>query len=472
MFLGLKEKLRVPYFSSPAVKRERDREAFEKVTIQRTASLPSFPNIAEVGTAPEFTTKTNADGGLSVEYSYVESHPGNDALADVFVADINNEVVLPTGVRLKLTGMALTLPEDSPGTNNVRYPEVDTSGQWLDPLTLEPRQKDPWLPDSGNNCGSPTLHLSVKSEGGPPVRWLPPVLHDGQTMTRASGQSWYATIGQGGLLQCRLDSWHSTQLIVSILVAYGEPETRELTLKINEQVEFGTGAFIKVVTDIPAHLRFSGSGSGSTYRVLGETQFHADYRNRSPGGRRKQPKKPKEFGLFIRPKQFVYTTSYQTPVMKSPSYLRAAEGGYLPTEVDLADWKEGAPNIQLTQLPKMARVVFRIPKLPRLPESDNLFSTPIRKAVIESPSNFDDLISGAIQSRNQIYPLNRDLNPDDFPMTFENTTPLELLREFERLTSTAIYFDESEMALTTQRPLLFWERWESEVKTLWKRYFP
>jgi hypothetical protein len=123
-------------------------------------------------------------------------------------------------------------------------------------------------------------------------------------------------------------------------------------------------------------------------------------------------------------------------------------------------------SVQARRMPRLGRAVFLLPKIPRLPETDNLFDTPITRVELHYPNHMVDVIKkgAAVQWSGW---SGRSVSDVHFPMILEETTPAEVLRLNEDLVGRPLFFDRDELEITAKRSGML-----TDLKEWWRKKKP
>jgi hypothetical protein len=373
-------------------------------------------------------------GSKTVEFRYEPCH-------ELFFADANGTVTLPDGTRLTLEAIALLLPSDVREGDDRTYPEVRP--EWVDPRSGRPYAGDPgstwWQEERSLPHDHPHLHLRVKKEGEIPLRWHTPRIFDARNLVNLSQVSSYSETGPDGDFWTDLNSWHQTSVEISVAFAYGPVEERVLEIKEGAAVEFGPAARVEVLRLVPGRVSSSDWGGGPDgFRTF----LHRPTNEASTNPERSTI-------LFVWPPPAAVMIEALTREGKGEGLLHGNNGVSI---LSRSGEKATATEVRLRYYPRLGRAVFRVPKLPRLPEVDNLFAVPIPKTRIDHEHDWLERIASAVEAR-QIHSGAGTPLPDSlFPMEVEDTTPGKLLAEYERQSGKPVYFDDDTFELTRQPP--------------------
>ena len=116
--------------------------------------------------------------------------------------------------------------------------------------------------------------------------------------------------------------------------------------------------------------------------------------------------------------------------------------------------------------------MIHLDQIPRLPEVDNLFETPIKRTEIQYKHSFISDVSDAVLSRYSITSPDYEIDASVLPIVFTDTTPIQILEKFEELTGVHTYYDKEEFRLTNQKPETVFEKAWKEVQEFWNKWFP
>jgi len=161
----------------------------------------------------------------------------------------------------------------------------------------------------------------------------------------------------------------------------------------------------------------------------------------------------------------------------------------LPLETAEIHWaqtrqpRDQIREVTLIHLPEKARAIFRVQALPEMPNprdsTRNLFDVHIPRVALDFPNGGDsmlgdilvDLIAGAMEltpSTMTIKPLRR-LPEDYLPKRFENVTPRELAREYQKYADDPFFdVDRTDHVIRFHRP----EPWTLRVQQWWYFHAP
>ncbi|MDA7926640.1 hypothetical protein N9B21_01225 [Verrucomicrobiales bacterium] len=108
-------------------------------------------------------------------------------------------------------------------------------------------------------------------------------------------------------------------------------------------------------------------------------------------------------------------------------------------------------SMQISWMGERARLVFDIPAFPDLPVVENQFETPMPLVYFSEPK---DLIAEIGQATELRIRLNEDYPAptDEFPMIVRDTTPVELIKLYERVSGAPLYYDRGKGEITDLRP--------------------
>jgi hypothetical protein len=365
----------------------------------------------------------------------------NEPCHELFFADGNGTVTLPDGTRLTLEAIALLLPSDVRDDDDRTYPKGRP--EWVDPRTGQPYVGDSgatwWQKERSLPHDQPRLQIHVKKEGGASLCWHSPRIFDARSRVSLNSVSTYSETETDGDFWVGLHTWHQTSIEISVPFAYGPVEEHVLELREGATVEFGPAARVELLRLVPGRVSSSEWGGGSdSFRSF----FH-----RPSGEASTNPERSAI--LFVWPPPAAVMIETLTPDGKGDDLLHGNDGvSYLAQSGE----KATATEVRLRHYPRLGRAVFRLPKLPRLPEVENLFATPIPKMRIDRESEWLANVADAVEARQIHSGTGTPLPHSLFPMEVENTTPGKLLAEYERQSGKPVYFDDDTFELTGQPP--------------------
>lgn len=365
----------------------------------------------------------------------------NEPFHELFFADANGSVTLPDGTRLTLEAIALLLPSDVREGDERTYSKGRP--EWVDPGSGQPYVGDPgapwWQKERSLPRDQPRLQIHVKKEGEVPLCWHAPRIFDERTRVSLNSVSSYSEAETDGDFWAGLHTWHQTSVEISVPFAYGPVEERVLEMRQGATVEFGPAARVEVLRLIPGRISSSEWGGGSDrFRSF----FHRPTDETSTNPERSAI-------LFVWPPPAAVMIETLTPDGKGDGLLHGNDG---VANLNQSGEKTTATEVRLRHYPRLGRAVFRLPELPRLPEVDNLFATPIPKLRIDHENEWLAHVADAVEARQIHSGAGTPLPNSLFPMEVEDTTPGKLLAEYERQSGKPVYFDDDTFELTTQPP--------------------
>lgn len=436
--------LGVVFLTDPGDRWESDPDTIRPwalVEYERTLSpstRQALPALADLP-LPTVTVVDSKEGIEITATNTVEFR--NEPCHELFFADANGTVTLPDGTRLTLEAIALLLPSDVREGDERTYP--NGRPEWVDPRSGQPYKGDPgatwWQKERSLPRDQPRLQVHVKKEGEIPLCWHAPRIFDARTRVSLNSVSSYSETETDGDFWAGLHSWHQTSVEISVAFAFGPVEERALEMREGATVEFGPAARVEVLRLVPGRISSSqwGGGSDSSYSF-----FH-----RPPVETSTNPERSAI--LFVWPPPAAVMIETLTPDRKGDGLLHGNDG---VANLNQSGEKATATEIRLRHYPRLGRAVFRVPKLPRLPEVENLFATPIPKIRIAHENEWLAHVVNAAEAR-QIHSRAGTPLPDSlFPMEVEDTTPGKLLAEYERRSGVPLYFDDATFELTKQAP--------------------
>lgn len=411
------------------------------VEYERTLSPSTRQALPALADLPLPTvTVVDSEKGIEITATNTVEFP-TEPCHELFFADANGTVTLPDGTRLILEAIALLLPSDVREGDERTYPKGRP--EWIDPGSGQPYKGDPgatwWQKERSLPRDQPRLQIHVKKEGQVPLCWHSPRIFDARTRVCLNSVSSYSEAETDGDFWAGLHSWHQTSVEISVAFAFGPVEDRVLEMRESATVEFGPAARVEVLRLVPGRISSSqwGGGSDSSYSF-----FHRATDKPSTNPERSPI-------LFVWPPPAAVMVETLAPDGKGDGLLHGNDGVAILTQ---SGEKATATEVRLRHYPRLGRAVFRVPKLPRLPEVDNLFATPIPKMRIDHENEWLAHVADAVEGR-QIHSGAGTPLPDSlFPMEVEDTTPGNLLAEYERQSGKPVYFDDDTFELTAQPP--------------------
>lgn len=381
-----------------------------------------------------------------------------DAYYEIFEADPSGVVTLTDGNQLELAAVALLLPSDIERNEATpRYPRIRPV--WIDPRTGDPIPAD--LP--GNDWAqsenqvpahNPRLFLRVRRTGSQaPLRWHAPQVHDDRTLSNASGNASYSHEQTHGHFWVDLEQWHQAPLRIGIPFAFGAPEEKTIPAKEGAVATFGDEGRIELLDILP-----HGHGGSSWGGDAGS--FVTTFQTSKPGSG--QPERTFLFQVWPRPNHYL-TEIFPAGAKRG----RLLTGNYGISAMEFRGEEAAANEIRIRRYPRLGRAVFELSSVPRLPEVTNLFKVPIPWIRIDYSSQLGRAITDPTGTQHRFRDY-QQLPESLFPMEFSDTTPEELITEYEGLTGQWLYFNEETLELTDERPPGLSER----VKDWWKRHRP
>jgi hypothetical protein len=390
-------------------------------------------------------------------------HSTLDHQYEIFPADPSGLVPLPDGNRLQLAGIAILLPSDVEWGTERSAQKVP---EWIDPATgqvIVPGPGTEWagrkqsVPRSG-----PRLFLRVKKLGTAPLRWHWPEAYDARTYQKMHSMATHSMEAEDGQFSIDLQTWHQTPIRLGVRFAFGDPRVEVLALKRGAWVEFGADARVEVIDDLP----------GGQFRALGRRwqsgegtiRYEATFAGLPPAPvSAEQAAKQRGLILQVWPPVNHGLITAMTPGPKAELQLSGSDG---IGGIELSGKEStGLTELRLRRFPRQGRAVFEITKIPRLPEVDNLFDSPIPLTWVDS-WDYARQAAAAVEARSYLNDAPIPLGA--FPLKLENTTPGRMLQDIERQSGKRIYYRENESLLTTQPPKSWWEK----VKEWWNRMVP
>jgi len=422
--------------SDPAAIRQWAVEEYERSLSPSTRQ--ALPALADLP-LPTLTVEESEKGIEITGAKTVEVR--NEPCHELFFADANGIATLPDGTRLTLEAIALLLPSDVREGDDRTYPEARPD--WVDPMSGQPYAGGPgstwWQEERSLPHDHPHLHLRVKKEGEIPLRWHTPRIFDARSRVNLNQVSSYSETGPDGDFWTDLNSWHQTSMEISVAFAYGPVEERVLEIKEGAAVEFGPAARVEVLRLVPGRVSSSEWGGGPDgFRTF----LHRPTNEASTNPERSTI-------LFVWPPPAAVMIEALTRDGKGEGLLHGNIGVSI---LSRSGEKATATEVRLRHYARLGRAVFRVPKLPRLPEVDNLFAVPIPKTRIDHENDWLERIASAVEAR-QIHSGAGTPLPDSlFPMEVEETTPGKLLAEYERQSGKPVTFDDATFEMSTRPP--------------------
>lgn len=423
-------------YSPPDLPREWAKKEWEEVF-----ELPLPDTWPTLGShpAPALTLGEGKDGfRVESEYRDIES---SLRLYEVFDAgEGSREMVLPTGNRFRLEAIAMVLPSDGDWENK-QYPRI--AADWREPLTLEPAESDmdgfKWRDVSVRGEG-PRLYIRLSHQGGQPLRWHAPRLYDERMKIPLSQSRSISADETHAEFFIDLDMWHQSPVRLVVEFAFGEAESRELPIKEGASVNFDGLSAVKILNRLP-HGYGTRRYSSSSLRQVSVFEAPED------------PSDRKSAVVFhVWPPHEVDLVDFQTDLSPKRKTVWGRSG---TVSLELHREEKDARRFQVRRLPRMGRIVFHLPALPRLVDSGNLFETPIDFLRIGNQHRFSRVIANATGLR---WTGNDRIPGGVYPMGYEDTTPIALLGEFERLCGALHYFDRHDLTLSSSKPPTMLER--------------
>jgi hypothetical protein len=210
-------------------------------------------------------------------------------------------------------------------------------------------------------------------------------------------------------------------------------------MRVGATVEFGPAARVEVLRFMPGRASSSEWGFGSDgFRTF----FHRPREEASTNPQRSAI-------LFVWPPPASVMIEALDRNGKGDGLLHGNHG---IANLEQYGERATATEVRLRHYPHLGRVVFRLPKVPRLPEVENLFTTPIPEIRIDHENEWLNHVAGAVEGRIIHSGAGTPLPDSLFPMEVENTTPGKLLEEYERRSGKPVYFDDDTFELTRQPP--------------------
>jgi hypothetical protein len=435
--------------SDPAAIRPWAVEEYERTLSPSTRQ--ALPALADLP-LPTLTVEESEKGIEITGAKTVEVR--NEPCHELFFADANGTATLPDGTRLTLEAIALLLPPDVREGDDRTYPEVRP--EWVDPKSGRLYVGDPgaawWQKERSLPHDQPRLYLHVKKEGEVPLRWHAPRIFDARTRLSLNSVSSYSETEPDGDFWASLHIWHQTSLEISVAFAYGPVEERVLEMREGATVEFGPAARVEVLRFMPGRSSSNEWGFGTDgFRTF----FHRPKDEASTNPLRSAI-------LFVWPPPASVMIEALDRNGKGDGLLHGNNG---IANLEQSGERATATEVRLRHYPRLGRVVFRLPKVPRLPEVENLFTTPIPKMRIDHENEWLNHVADAVEGRKIHSGAGTPLPDSLFPMEVENTTPGKLLAEYERQSGNPVYYDEATFELSTRPPPGLLER----VQEWWRK---
>lgn len=443
VFLFLAEQPR--FFRSPTLALVSDGEWHDSVL--NPATRASVPDLLS-HPAPETPVVTDPPGSSNPDEVIVScmnpEFPTTYELAEVFAADKLGVVALPDGNQLSLSAVAVFLPTDADW--DFEEEPSDQVPNWIYPVTGDqlvfPPDAPEWTKPRSLPTTRPRLHFRVEVKGEAPIRWRVPVIHDARTRRSIGGAVPGSTVHGDGFFSMDLKTWHQTPLDLGIDFAFGDPVLKTLPIQKDAELRFGDEAMIRVVNVFPSgfrYLRFKER----------ETIFNLYTKP--------QPTRKTALALLIWPPQQAKQIEFQPIQNEEPLQVFASRG------MGALKWtcpeKENT-EVTVSRYPRMGRAVFHLPTIPRLPDVDNLFEAPISKIRVKYPSNFVRYAAEAAEVKPDFSFKLSDLSDAKFPLLLTDTTPQQIVSEFEAMSGIRLYYDRKAGLLSDRKPPSLLERLE------------
>lgn len=376
---------------------------------------------------------------------------------EIFTEDASGTVHLPGGDRITIEALAINLPSDVKLEPSGDPP--DRMPEWIDPATGNPLEKPDddsalWSKPRSVSDAYPRVHVRLKVEGETPIRWMWPSAHSARTLRQAIWVSPESTPDADGFFSFDLKTWHQAPLDLGIQFAFGEPEEQTLPLEKGANIQFGDDAFLQIVEEFPyGHRHTSWIDRGANFTVFSTPQRPAR----------------KSFVLSIWPPPQAYLIDLQPDPRIPPRRNTGFDGVHT---IDLRRKQTQFTETKVFRYPRLGRAVFRLDRIPRLPEVDNLFESPIPKVRVRSPYYMLRHATDAAEVKKGSSPQTNVLGQADYPRIFENTTPAQLIREFEEISGVPLFYDPDTMEISDKRPPGLLERVKDWWQTTRPSWFP
>lgn len=341
------------------------------------------------------------------------------------------------------------------------------STSYVDPLTLTPldaSQVEALLPIAADR------NLDFSGNNRPGLRWIlkveganveiermraQPYVFDARTQVQLGesfADSHYAdrTI----VVDTSLDLWHDTELFLSCDLVLGPALEFEIPNEPNWQKEFDQFR-IQYLDSIPGKFLSYRSGL-----------YMAEHL--------KENEPPVSSALFvIEPPAFGNLISVSAATEDNETrfhLLNPVNQARLRVTQPMSVATDEIVSMKGRCLPNMVTVIFRLPKIPDMPnprgEINNLFNVEIPEITLKSGDEMIDLISTVTQMRFSLEMSNFPV--DHFPKTYKNVTPRQLLKEWERFhPEMSVVSRPDEFEIDVDFPESRSERFKAWWKDLW-----
>lgn len=361
---------------------------------------------------------------------------------EVFPADASGVATLPDGTRLTLTAIAMSLPSDAdPDGGPYQKPLLE----WQDPATgtLLPEEK---IADSARPefipSNRPRLFIRFDKQGDAPFCWHGSSAYDPRTFLQVSQSTSGFARGRHGTFWIDLDTWHQTSLKLTVEFAFGQPVEETLALEKGATATIGNLSSISALETLP----FS---HGATYYEHGPSRPGMETLRITYDAYTSPPpnRSTRTHILLLWPPVNQYLMRGQLPSDDSP---RTLHGDFGVTDLWVSRENDNA-SLALHRYPRLGRAVFSLDTLPRLPEVENLFEVPMERVTFDRSYSFPRVALDAAGVRAELTNDTSSIPETMFPLVLEETTPADILAEYEKLTGTKLYFDPKELVVTDER---------------------
>lgn len=450
--------LQQPYFSPPDEPRDWARQDFE----QAFAPSPAGPLPDLLMSTPGTFTTTRKPDEITLDLAEEPASVQTSEYHEIFLPDESGEVTLPGGNRLRLEAIALVQNADvewryKTSVKGIRQGDPDPQEldvEWLDPATLDPLPKETtadWPKRRIRKQNPSLLLLHVSNSGEKPLRWFAADVYDDRTLMKISTSSQFHSHTQHGQFGIEQLTWHQAPLRIAINFAFGEAEHQELALKQDAEIRFGDDALVRVIES--NNRPITGSSWGGK---------QASFNFGTPRDRHKV----RSAVLHIWPphQHTLLDLKATNAAGKTTAQSIWNSSGF--SEMEFFREFAEIESVRVRRFPRLGRAVFELPKVPGLPKVDNLFDVPIPRVTLQYGGDFRDVIGKSAGVRWEVH--TSDIPKSALPMTIENTTPAEMVKEFERVTRSRAYYDSGNRTITGKPPAGKLDR----LRDWWKRKKP
>lgn len=326
-------------------------------------------------------------------------------------------------------GFALQVPGRFFGPDLTPFAEAD-----FDRLRITPSQRRLSFRD-----GYPLLRVGFGLEQSDGFKFLGARVYDGRTQAPLSaGASGHGTRGPGFYVDERVSLWHETEVVLVVDVATGPPEVFEFPPTPGVRQVFPGGAVTLLRASEGSHTSWSSSSTGT--RATIDLGFAAG--TDVPGCC---------LVFFCEPD--LHPAPFDLEVLGSDGKPLRGGGGPRSGRIALEQARASVGDVAAVRLcyyPNQCRAVFRLPRLPGLPEAnlavEDLLAVRVPYARFAQPYALQQWLGDVLQLRLDVR-SHLTASPGAFPLAVTNVTVGEVFQQWlsRHPAGTSVHWDAAKL---------------------------